>query len=67
MNNVPTVYNYGTMRSGLQVPVNGYLYAVNDFTGQYYDIVVYDRPLTKQETDEYALDYLGEENDADGI
>lgn len=65
MDNVSTVYNYGTMRKGLLVPASGYLYAMNDFTGQYYDIVVYDRPLTKQETDEYALDYLGEENDTD--
>ena len=32
----------------------------DDLTGKYWDILMYDRKLTRQEVESYELEYLGE-------
>lgn len=59
-----SVYFYGTMYNGFgpgRQPEDGFLYAKDDFTGLYYDILVYDRELSEQELSGYGLYFLGAE------
>ena len=59
-----TIYSYGMRLRGFSIgcqPMNGFLYVVDDFTGKYHDILVYDRMLSDEELEDYELDYLGEE------
>lgn len=40
-------------------PRGGYICHLDDLTGKYYDIVVYDRQLTTDEVYGYDLEYIG--------
>lgn len=54
-------YKYGMRLRGFGPgcqPKEGLLYGEDDITGKYWDIIVYDRPLTDKEIAEYELDYL---------
>lgn len=43
-------------------PMNGFIRRHDDPTNQYYDIIEYDRKLTKEETEAYSLDEIKEES-----
>ncbi len=65
MNDV-TEYRYGMRLRGCSIgtqPNEGLIDREDDDTGEYYDILVYDRPLTEEETSHYSLDFIsgGEE------
>lgn len=58
------IYLYGMRLRGFSPgcqPKEGFLEHKYDITGLYYDVIVYERKLTKKELDDYELDYLGEE------
>lgn len=40
-------------------PMKGLLLAAEDTTGIYYNLLLYDRQLSKEEIMDYELDYLG--------
>jgi hypothetical protein len=40
-------------------PKQGFLEREDDPLGDYWDIIIYDRPLTDKERRDYDLDYLG--------
>lgn len=39
-------------------PKNGLVYRMDDTTGRYYDILLYDRELSEKEVHDYELDYI---------
>ena len=41
-------------------PMNGFIKRHDDLTNKYYDILEYDRKLTKQEKETYSLDEIKE-------
>lgn len=52
---------YGMRLRGFSIgcqPKDGFIERRDDETGQYYDILVYDRPLTEKEKDDFDLDEL---------
>lgn len=52
-------YRYGMRLRGFSIgcqPVQGLDHAEDDPTGRYYNILVYNRPLTEQEIKDYELD-----------
>lgn len=54
-------YKYGMRLRGFSIgcqPMKGFLRREDDTTGKYYDILVYNRPLTESEISEYELDSL---------
>lgn len=54
-------YRYGMRLRGFSIgcqPMHGLDHAEDDPTGRYYNILVYNRPLTEQETKDYELDEL---------
>ena len=54
-------YKYGMRLRGFSPgcqPDDGFAYHQEDRTGKYWDIIVYNRPLTEKETKHYALDQL---------
>lgn len=54
-------YRYGMRLRGFSIgcqPMQGLDHAEDDPTGRYYNILVYNRPLTEQETKDYELDEL---------
>lgn len=56
-------YRYGMRLRGFSIgcqPMNGLLRREDDTTGKYWDILVYDRELTKDEIHDYALSDLQE-------
>ena len=56
------VYKYGMRARGVSLgaqPKEGFLDAETDPLDEYWNIIVYSRPLTKQEIEQYELDYLG--------
>lgn len=58
------VYTYGMRLRGFSPgcqPKEGFVERRDDISGLYYDVLVYDRKLTKKELDDYELDYIGEE------
>ena len=58
-----TVYKYGMRLRGFSPgcqPMKGLLFAADDESGRYHDLLVYDRKLTDKELSEYELDYIGE-------
>ena len=58
------IYLYGMRLRGFSIgcqPKEGFVERRDDITGLYYDVIVYERKLTKKELDDYELDYLGEE------
>lgn len=55
-------YMYGMRLRGFSPgcqPKDGFIDRQDDDTGKYYDILIYNRPLTEKEVAEYELDYLG--------
>lgn len=53
------MYKYGMRLRGFSIgcqPMDGLVKREDDTSGRYYDILVYDRELTKQELEEYELD-----------
>lgn len=54
-------YKYGMRLRGFSLgcqPMKGFLRREDDTTGKYYDILVYNRPLTESEIYSYELDSL---------
>jgi len=56
-------YKYGMRLRGFSpgCQPSGVKDRMDDETGKYWDIIVYDRKLTETEVKDYELDYLGEE------
>lgn len=58
------VYTYGMRLRGFSIgcqPMDGLICGRDDPTGMYHNILVYERKLTYKETEDYELDYIGEE------
>ena len=59
-----TEYRYGMRLRGFSIgcqPYEGLLRREDDVTERYYDIIVYDRELDKEEVSHYSLDPLNED------
>jgi hypothetical protein len=57
-------YKYGMRLRGFSIgcqPMDGFVERLDDRSGRYHDIVVYDRMLTGKEVMDYELDYIGED------
>lgn len=57
------MYKYGMRLRGFAPmcqPKEGWVDRLDDTTGRYHDILVYDRKLTDKELNDYELDYLEE-------
>ena len=57
------MYKYGMRLRGFSIgcqPKEGFIERLDDISGRYYDIIVYDRPLTQGELDAYELDIISE-------
>lgn len=57
------MYKYGMRLRGFSIgcqPKEGFIERLDDMSGRYYDIIVYDRPLTQEELDAYELDIISE-------
>ena len=55
-------HRYGMRLRGFSIgcqPMKGLVERVDDPTGRYYDILIYDRMLTGEEVTDYELTYLG--------
>ena len=58
------MYYYGMKYRGFSPscqPMDGLIERQDDFTGKYWDILVYDRMLTRQECDDYDLEFIASE------
>ena len=56
------VYKYGMRLRGCSIgtqPNDGFIEREDDPLGEYWDVIVYNRPLTEKEIKGYDLDYLG--------
>lgn len=54
-------FKYGMRLRGFSIgcqPKEGFIRREDDQTGRYWDIIIYDRPLTDDETKHYSLDRL---------
>ena len=54
-------YIYGMRLRGFSPgcqPMDGFVERTDDVRGKYYDILIYNRPLTEKEQQQYDLDYL---------
>lgn len=54
-------YRYGMMERGCSLntqPSVGFLRRENDDTGRYFDIIVYNRPLTEEEMEDWSLEAI---------
>lgn len=57
------MHKYGMRIRGFSIgcqPKAGFIERIDDTTGKYWDIIIYDRKLTDEETTTYSLDYIGE-------
>lgn len=57
------MYKYGMRLRGFSIgcqPKEGFIERLDDMSGRYYDVIVYDRPLTQEELDAYELDIISE-------
>ena len=56
----PREYHYGMRLRGCSIGCqpNGFIRREDDVTGKYWDIIVYDRPLTNEEVEHYDLEYI---------
>lgn len=57
------MYKYGMRLRGFSIgcqPTQDLWAVADDPTGKYHDILIYIRPLTDHEQEEFELDYLGE-------
>lgn len=55
------MFKYGMRLRGFSIgcqPMNGFVERLDDTTGMYHDILVYDRELTDTEVEDYELDRL---------
>ena len=55
------MYEYGMRLRGFSPfcqPMNGLIERKDDLSGQYYDILIYNRMLTESELSEYELDFI---------
>lgn len=58
------LYTYGMRLRGFSPgcqPMQGLVERVDDPTGRYHDVLIYDRELTEQEVRNYELDKLNKE------
>lgn len=54
-------YRYGMRLRGFSIgcqPMDGFIGRIDDKSGRYYDIIVYNRPLSSEEIKNYELDEL---------
>ena len=59
-------YKYGMRLRGFSIgcqPKQGLIERMDDPSGRYYDILVYDRELSDQEVEAYELDFIGRETE----
>ena len=57
-------YRYGMRLRGFSIgcqPRDGFIDREDDPSGRYYDILVYERQLTKKELEDFELDFISEE------
>lgn len=57
------MYKYGMRMRGFAPwcqPMKAIIMAEKDESGKYHNILFYSEPLTKQQLEEFELDYLGE-------
>ena len=57
-------YIYGMRLRGFSIgcqPMDGFQERRDDFTGKYYDLLVYNRKLSEDELRAYELDFIQEE------
>ena len=55
------LFKYGMRLRGFSIgcqPMRGLVERVDDPTGRYHDVLIYDRELTEQEVQDYELDRL---------
>lgn len=58
------MFEYGMRLRGFSIgcqPMDGFVERLDDETGKYHDILVYNRKLTDKEMKDYELDYLYDE------
>lgn len=56
------VYKYGMRLRGYSIgaqPKDGFLEREDDPLGDYWDVIIYNRPLSEKEMRSYDLDYIG--------
>ena len=56
------MYKYGMRLRGFSIgcqPMQGFVRRLDDKSGKYYDLLLYDRELSQEEIKNYELDYLG--------
>ena len=56
-------YKYGMRLRGfapLCQPRQGFIKRIDDYTGKYHDIIIYNRRLTDKELADYELDFIEE-------
>lgn len=54
-------FRYGMKYRGFSIgcqPMNGLVERVDDTTGKYHDVLIYDRELTDKEVDDYELEKM---------
>ena len=57
------MYKYGMRLRGFSIgcqPSKGFVDAMPDESGKYWDFLIYNRKLTDKEVDDYELDYICE-------
>ena len=57
------MYKYGMRLRPFSIgcqPKDGFVEREDDPTGKYWDVIIYDRPLTEKELENYELDDLNE-------
>ena len=63
MNLPHLVFLYGMKERGFSPgcqPKGGFIERIDDVFNEFYDILIYNRKLTKEELDEYELSYITE-------
>lgn len=58
------MFIYGMRLRGFSLgcqPKDGFVERLDDTTGKYYDLIVYNRQLSNKECHDYELDFLGGE------
>ena len=61
------MYKYGMRLRGFSIgcqPSNGFVDAMPDESGRYWDFLIYNRKLTNKEVSDYELDYIGETDES---
>lgn len=63
-------YFYGMTHRGFSPgcqPMSGLLERVDDFTGRYYDVLVYDHELDERELNAYELEFVADKKDTEPV